>query len=377
MNESEVAVLIGTFVGVACSTPSAVIRRSAANSLAALCCHSRHPRLHLRRAMETLSEVIVSATKQMQQQEQQESQDLQDPQPKSNLPFDGQVEKQLVGVLVCSRYVVPPILNLNAINNEPIGEDNEDDQEESALSKRLLTLFELCLFLLSENDCCTIKRSPLEDPGVSSDRIKPRKNVVIVSSALETLSALLNWAPISQAGSGRNSTTNFVQVLSAAAAPGSSPMFFATWGGNNSTLEDWDEAAVPWTPPLLAFCVRRLVLLFLLDPGSSSLVVSDEVARVSLKVLALGCISHCTTIAPRVFLLPITEEGRTIRVADTVTFAGHDDPQLRGALATLIGIALRGALVESGPRSLSLWFGSSGPSRGSDSQVVSNKDCVV
>ena len=92
--------------------------------------------------------------------------------------------------------------------------------------------------------------------------------------------------------------------------------------------------------------------------------------RVSLKTLAMGCITNAIILSPKVFLLTLQNQPNTLNGADRMDFAEesvplirdvanytrHEDPQLRGTAIQLLGQVVRGALVESGMLPLELWY---------------------
>ena len=121
----------------------------------------------------------------------------------------------------------------------------------------------------------------------------------------------------------------------------------------------------------LIYCVRRLSATFLLSKNKGEL-LSDRLVRVSLKALAIGCITNAIVLSPKVFLLTLqmhpnqsnnaekiesdfTEESVPL-IRDVANYTRHEDPQLRGAAIQLLGQVVRGALVESGMLPIDLWY---------------------
>ena len=109
----------------------------------------------------------------------------------------------------------------------------------------------------------------------------------------------------------------------------------------------------------LIFCARKLTLSFLLTTSKGEQTPKLQ-ARTSVKVLALGCLTAVLRLAPKIFLLTLLcdqeeEDATTVLIRDVTGYSDHQDPQLRGFLALLLGTVVKGALVESGG-DLPLWF---------------------
>ncbi|EDO49114.1 predicted protein [Nematostella vectensis] len=99
----------------------------------------------------------------------------------------------------------------------------------------------------------------------------------------------------------------------------------------------------------LVHCVR-LMCSFLLT-GRPGEVLPDSNVRVSVKSLALACIAQAIRLYPESFLgyvVPSCDssdgvnvpDNRTQLVRDILQFNAHPDPQLRGALASVIGLVI-------------------------------------
>ncbi|CAG5125625.1 unnamed protein product, partial [Candidula unifasciata] len=100
--------------------------------------------------------------------------------------------------------------------------------------------------------------------------------------------------------------------------------------------------------PLL-FYLRLLCKRFLLT-GVPDGLVTDKQVRVSLKSLALGCVSCSLALCPRLFLFKLcpaaSGAGNDQNLQDVTLYAGHPDHQLKGQAAVVIGSFIRAALVE-------------------------------
>ncbi|KAH9487495.1 hypothetical protein Btru_075739 [Bulinus truncatus] len=95
--------------------------------------------------------------------------------------------------------------------------------------------------------------------------------------------------------------------------------------------------------PLL-FYLRLLCKRFLLTG------MSDKQVRVSLKSLALGCITCSFALCPRLFLFKLcptaVNGGNDQNIQDITLYASHPDHQLKGQTAIVIGSFIRAALTE-------------------------------
>lgn len=116
----------------------------------------------------------------------------------------------------------------------------------------------------------------------------------------------------------------------------------------------FDDADIP-----LIFCARKIIRSFLLTSEKGTFVPSHQ-ARVSVKVLAFGCLTQVLKLCPKIFLLTLScdqdeEDLVTPLIRDVINFTSHEDPQIRGCVGLLLGGLLNGALIESGGN-LEVWF---------------------
>lgn len=106
-------------------------------------------------------------------------------------------------------------------------------------------------------------------------------------------------------------------------------------------------------------CVR-LMCSFLLA-GRVGKMLPDSLTRVSVKSLALNCLSHALAIYPEALLARVMpeqaekgdEEGNDSEkseqcVRDCLLFAEHTDPQIRGMVGNIAGLFLKAVLCQSG-----------------------------
>ncbi|CAL1538264.1 unnamed protein product [Lymnaea stagnalis] len=112
----------------------------------------------------------------------------------------------------------------------------------------------------------------------------------------------------------------------------------------NIEHESLQEDEVP-----LLFYLRLLCKRFLLT-GVTDGLVTDKQVRVSLKSLALGCVSCSLALCPRLFLFKLcptaNNAGNDQNLQDTTLYASHPDHQLKGQTAVVIGSFIRAALIE-------------------------------
>lgn len=106
--------------------------------------------------------------------------------------------------------------------------------------------------------------------------------------------------------------------------------------------------------PLL-HCVR-LMCSFLLS-GTPGEVLTDRKTRVSVKSLALHCTAAALKLFPEAFCAPVLPDSFTEAsnmsvkgnqlIRDIILLEKHEDPQIKGALAAIIGNLLNSAIAES------------------------------
>ncbi len=116
--------------------------------------------------------------------------------------------------------------------------------------------------------------------------------------------------------------------------------------------------AIACTGVPILHCVR-LMCSFLLAGKSGSL-LPDARTRVSVKSLALSCLSHALSVYPEAFLARVMPDGETLDVLektdnnseqcvrDCLLFADHLDQQIRGMVSNVAGNYVKAALLVSG-----------------------------
>ncbi|XP_061171379.1 huntingtin-like isoform X1 [Saccostrea echinata] len=100
----------------------------------------------------------------------------------------------------------------------------------------------------------------------------------------------------------------------------------------------------------LDFCIRVICRRFLLS-GTKEQLIPDRTVRVSIKVLALGCVSYSMTFRPQILFMnvfkEINEENNQL-IKDVLLFASHIDPQLKGTASIIIGNLISSTLTQGG-----------------------------
>ncbi|KAI1278484.1 Huntingtin [Halotydeus destructor] len=109
----------------------------------------------------------------------------------------------------------------------------------------------------------------------------------------------------------------------------------------------------------IEFCTRVICTKFLLtgskeeDPGVS--LISDQMVRVSLKAIALNCLSTIVTKYPKSFLLHLNVELEKVETPSTegqkvwhvLSYSKHPDPHLRGQVSHLVASYLGTVLAST------------------------------
>lgn len=91
----------------------------------------------------------------------------------------------------------------------------------------------------------------------------------------------------------------------------------------------------------LKYCARLLASTFLLT-GTHKVLMPDANVRVSMKVLAVGCLTRVLLLYPPALFLDlhitqVPDEDDDQKIWDVVEFVNHSDPQLCGQTALLLG----------------------------------------
>ncbi|XP_052100645.1 huntingtin-like [Mytilus californianus] len=96
----------------------------------------------------------------------------------------------------------------------------------------------------------------------------------------------------------------------------------------------------------IVYFARYICRKFLLA-GQKGEIITDRKVRVSIKSLALGCISCILNILPEIFFHNVFKDVDTEHyqlIQDVMIYASHLDPQLKGNVTLLIGNFVRSAL---------------------------------
>jgi hypothetical protein len=103
----------------------------------------------------------------------------------------------------------------------------------------------------------------------------------------------------------------------------------------------------------LRFCCRFLASSFLLV-GTSGELIPDKLFRVSVKSLALTCLSNLFRLYPDIFFLTVEKVSKNDEkvndkqmISDILKFVDHSDPQIRGNVSMIIGRLLQGIFANN------------------------------
>lgn len=69
--------------------------------------------------------------------------------------------------------------------------------------------------------------------------------------------------------------------------------------------------------------------------------------RVSVKSLALTCLSTILELCPQVLLKYLDKNQKSQQLSDVLLYATHSDPQLRGTIRTLISSFVKAVLINN------------------------------
>ena len=373
VNDNEMKLLLKSILVNLFDESSPAIRRNTAITLTAVCIQSRKPHLFLPWLLSTLMDVV--------------------------LPVQNSQPHKLIGVLLTSRQIVQHLVNCEA-----------QLQDVEAVNERLLQLYEMTLHLLDHADKSVVTHALEALQQLLKTPTTSFKQILLSPAGIRTSKIYNDRAKCSEEDglaltSNRASSVDLnpieeeavlepdkISELSASLSKGTVEIIDSEETGTKEDREESkslkseplgpnnDEETASKTPEevdiqtniggfcdqdiALIYCARRLVSQLLLSVVKGEL-LSDRVSRVSLKALAFGCLTNSVAISPKIFLLSLfvdetkefkeIEEDEKVLIRDVANFTRHEDPQLRGAVVTLLGQVLRGALVESGGQ-LDLWY---------------------
>lgn len=123
---------------------------------------------------------------------------------------------------------------------------------------------------------------------------------------------------------------------------------------NNVLYQDVDIGSFTDAAVALEYCCRFIAKSFLLT-GHPNHLIPDKSVRISVKSLALSCISSILNHYPRVFLMYLdrnsaksaVDSAKMQQISDVLLFSDHGDPQLRGNVNCLIGNFIKSVIVHS------------------------------
>lgn len=96
----------------------------------------------------------------------------------------------------------------------------------------------------------------------------------------------------------------------------------------------------------LIFCTRFVAKNFLLT-GTPTGLIADKIVRVSVKSLALNCLSTIFELYPQVFLNYLDKNQKLQPLSDILFYANHTDPQLRGTIRVLVGSFIKAVCINN------------------------------
>lgn len=130
----------------------------------------------------------------------------------------------------------------------------------------------------------------------------------------------------------------------------------------NVLYEDIDIGSFTDPDIPLKYCTRFICKSFLLT-GHPSYLVPDKIVRISVKSLALACLSNIIPYYPEAMLMyleNVSAKNTTANsakysdksenkqcISDILLFSDHPDPQLRGNVSCLVGNLIRSVLLHS------------------------------
>lgn len=102
------------------------------------------------------------------------------------------------------------------------------------------------------------------------------------------------------------------------------------------------------------YAARLIALKFLLTGRAEDPLLSDEMVRISIKSIAISCLSALIKTCPRLLYLPLNHEPQWAStkprsLGDVLGFAQHSDPNLRAQLALLVSNFLERVLSSPYP----------------------------
>ncbi|XP_033756060.1 huntingtin-like [Pecten maximus] len=129
--------------------------------------------------------------------------------------------------------------------------------------------------------------------------------------------------------------------------------------------------------PAIVYCIRFIASRFLLS-GCKRVLKPDKTVRVSVKSLALTCVSSAVAMYPQLFLLNLfTDVSQDLdqEIQDVLLYANHPDPQLKGNTTQIAANLITAALKESRGNFIK-WLSDS-PGKVTDLSVQSLVDIIL
>ena len=442
-NDNEIKQLVKTLLVNAFDESSASIRRSTAISVSNVCNLCKKPSFYLHWLLSTLMDTIIPLkveSKAFVDGELSHGASSID----ENKLFASKVTEttnkfQIVGTMMCIRQILPHIMD-----------NEQEIEDSSSMLERLIQVYEMCLYLLHHSDQAIVSHAletlhqllktpttPLRNILVSPVGIRSSSIFCVAGNSSSTakaiskhknsceeagypndddtddeMQALVEKEPMDtslervtiemlpdqesvlqpQGSEDKSSRENLglndslevnakeSEVIQHINQKGEGKSVKSANERDLSNLGSFNDHDVP-----LIYCVRLLGATFLLSKNKGEL-LDDKLVRVSLKTLAMGCITNAIILSPKVFLLTLQihqhslhDTGKTEFIEDDVplirdvaNFTRHEDPQLRGTAIHLLGQVVRGALVESGMLPLELWYNGRRPDHVDTINIISD-----
>lgn len=101
----------------------------------------------------------------------------------------------------------------------------------------------------------------------------------------------------------------------------------------------------------LIYCFRFIAKNFLLA-GYPNSTIPDKITRVSVKSLALSCLSSIISLHPHIFLQYLDKNASknstdSQQISDLLLYENHGDPQLRGNVMILVASFVKAVCLDS------------------------------
>ncbi|XP_055860312.1 huntingtin-like [Biomphalaria glabrata] len=265
----------------------------------------------------------------------------------ASLDEDGDADVNVQAHLAKKTSTVLPEVDLKSTNSQQKGQnsgliESSLQEQRDHIDNQTIVVTDGTEYSSVEIGDINEERSELSASGMShSESIETLQSVRSISPNT------VQMAPVQLPGHDMNGNPQIIVCPGDdGALPPASPIPSGVEAIQQITMEQdsLQEVDVP-----LLFYMRLLCKRFLLT-GMTEGLVPDKQVRVSLKSLALGCVSCSLALCPRLFLFKLcptaVNSGSDQNIQDITLYAGHPDHQLKGQTAIVIGSFVRAALTE-------------------------------